>query len=158
MINYIEVQDRFKPVKNKPIDFHPLDMIVRRNKFKGSNYCLKIMGYVTWIVHHWRDKVYLNKHKVCNHSYLCECKKKLLADRKIDRPFTELPIRDPQIIDHTLVQPSSRDEERLIRVGLLVSTIISADNTSSPAIPSYMDKYTVSEIRLNDGVCKAYSG
>ena len=155
MVNFIEVQDRFKPVRNKPVDFHPLETIVRRNKFKGSNYCLKIMGYVTWIVHNWRDKVYLRKHKVCEHSYLCECKKKILADRKFDRPFTELPIRDPQVINHVvgpncknhiLVQPSAKDEERLIRVGLLVSTVVSADNTSSPAIPSYMDKYTISEI------------
>merc|ERR1711962_1231259 len=155
MVNFIDVQDQFKPVRNKPVDFHPLETIVRRNKFKGSNYCLKIMGYVTWIVHNWRDKVYLRKHKACNHSYLCECKKKLLADRKFDRPFTELPIRDPQVINHVighncknhiLVQPSAKDEERLIRVGLLVSTVVSADNTSSPAIPSYMDKYTISEI------------
>merc|ERR1711962_1304235 len=167
MINFIDVQDRFKPVRNKPVDFHPLETIVRRNKFKGSNYCLKIMGYVTWIVHNWRDKVYLRKHKACNHPYLCECKKKLLADRKFDRPFTELPIRDPQVINHVighncknhiLVQPSAKDEERLIRVGLLVSTVVSADNTSSPAIPSYMDKYTISKIRLNNAVCKAYSG
>merc|ERR1712208_259523 len=99
--------------------------------------------------------------------YLCECKKKILADRKFDRPFTELPIRDPQIINlvsghncknHILIQPSAKDEERLIRVGLLASTIVSADNTSSPAIRSYMDKYTISEIRLNNTVCKAYSG
>merc|ERR1712240_952999 len=84
MVNFIEVQDRFKPIRNKQVDFHPLETIVRRNKFKGSNYCLKIMGYVTWIIHNCRDKVYLRKHKVCEHSYLCECKKKILADRKFD--------------------------------------------------------------------------
>merc|ERR1712243_171650 len=167
LVNFIEVQDRFKPIRNKQVDFHPLETIVRRNKFKGSNYCLRIMGYVTWIAHNWRDKIYLRKHKICEHSYLCECKKKLLADRKFDRPFTELPIRDQQVINHSLgsnckkhilVQPSAKDEERLIQVGLLVSTVVSADNTSSPAIPSYMDKYTISEIRLNNAVCKAYSG
>ena len=100
MINFINVQDRFKPIRNKPVDFHPLEAIVTRNKFRGSNYCLKIMGYVTWIAHNWRDKVYLRKHSTCNHPYLCQCKKKLLADRKFDRPFTELPIRDPQMMNH----------------------------------------------------------
>merc|ERR1712101_19992 len=66
MVNFINVQDRFKPVRNKPVNFHPLETIVTRNKFRGSNYCLKILGYVTWIAHNWRDKVYLRKHKVCN--------------------------------------------------------------------------------------------
>merc|ERR1712112_446345 len=95
------------------------------------------------------------------------CKKKLLADRQIDRPFVELPIRDPQMMNHhtnhdcrkhSFVKPSAKDEENLIRVGLLVSTLISADNTTSPAIPTHMDKYTISEIRLNNRVCKAYTG
>ena len=39
-----------------------------------------------------------------------------------------------------------------------MSTVVSADHTSSPAIPSYMDKYTISEIRLNNAICRAYSG
>ena len=167
MINFINVQDRFTPIRNKSVDFQPLETVVTRNKFRGSNYCLKIMGYVTWIAHHWRDKVYLRKYSTCNHPYLCPCKQKLLADRKFDRPFIELPIRDPQMMNHytnhdcrnhTFTKPSAKDEENLIRVGLLVSTIVSADNTSSPAIPSHMDKYTISEIRLNSRVCKAYSG
>merc|ERR1712163_77111 len=51
-----------------------------------------------------------------------------------------------------------KDEETLIRVGLLVSTVVAADHTSSPAIPSYMDKYTISKIRLNNAICRAYSG
>merc|ERR1712163_85931 len=150
--------DRFKPIKNKPVDFHPLEVIVRRNKFRGTNFCLKILGYVTWIAHNWRDKIYLKNHKACEHQYLCQCKKKLLTDRKFDRPFAELPIRDPQIINHSLVQTSAKDEETLIRVGLLVSTVVSADQTSLPAIPSYMDKYTISKIRLNNVTCRAYSG
>jgi len=89
---------------------------------------------------------------------LCQCKKDLLSRRKIDRPFVELPIRDPQFMNKKLVKPSAKDEETLIRVGLLVATVVSADHTSSPAIPSYMDKYTVSEIRLNNAICRAYSG
>ena len=77
IVNFIEVQDRFKPIKNKPVDFHPLEVIVRRNKCRGTNFCLKILGYVTWIAHNWRDKIYLKKHKVCEHPYLCQCKKKI---------------------------------------------------------------------------------
>merc|ERR1712115_548631 len=92
MINFINVQDRFTPIRNKSVDFQPLETVVTRNKFRGSNYCLKIMGYATWIAHHWRDKVYLRKYSTCNHQYLCPCKRKLLADRKVDRPFVELPI------------------------------------------------------------------
>merc|ERR1711873_295193 len=89
-------------------------------------------------------------------SFLCQCKKDLLSRRKIDRPFVELPIRDPQFMNKKLVEPSAKDEETLIRVGLLVATVVSADHTSSPAIPSYMDKYTISEIRLNNAICRAY--
>merc|ERR1711895_90299 len=87
MVNFINVQDRFTPVRNKTVDFQPLETIVDKNKFRGSNFCLTVMGYVTWIAHHWRDKVYLKKNTTCNHQYLCPCKKKLLADRQIDRPF-----------------------------------------------------------------------
>ena len=82
--NYIEVQDRFKPIQNKPVDYHPVDMVVRRNKYKGSSHCMKIMGYVTYFVHKWVDKVYLMNNKNCKHSYFCECKKKLLSARKQD--------------------------------------------------------------------------
>ena len=78
MVNFIEVQDRFKPIRNKQVDFHPLETIVRRNKFKGSNYCLRIMGYVTWIAHNWRDKVYLRKHKVCKTPTYLNAKRKYL--------------------------------------------------------------------------------
>ena len=167
MINFINVQDRFTPIRNKSVDFQPLETVVNRNKFRGSNFCMKVMGYATWIAHHWRDTVYLRKNSTCNHQYLCPCKKKLLADRQIDRPFVELPIRDPQMMNHhtnhdcrkhSFIKPSAKDEENLIRVGLLVSTLISADNTTSPAIPAHMDKYTISEIRLNNRVCKAYTG
>ena len=166
MVNFINVQDRFTPVRNKTVNLQPLETAVDRNKFRGSNFCLKVMGYVTWIAHHWRDKVYLKKNTTCNHQYLCPCKKKLLADRQIDRPFVELPIRDPQMLyhqphdcrNHSFVKPSAKDEENLIRVGLLVSTLISADNTTSPAIPNHMDKYKISEFRLNNRVCRACTG
>ena len=67
MINFINVQDRFTPISNKPVDFQPLETVVTRNKFKGSNYYLKIMGYATWITCHWRDNVYLRKYSTCNH-------------------------------------------------------------------------------------------
>ena len=33
---------------------------------------------------------------------------------------------------------------------------ISDDSITSPAIPTYMDKYTISKIRFNNRVCKAY--
>ena len=60
--------------------------------------------------------------------------------------------------NHSFVKPSAKDEENLIRVGLLVSTLISADNTTSPAIPNNMDKYKISESRLNNRVCRACTG
>jgi len=85
-------------------------------------------------------------------------KKLLLAERKIDRPLIETPIRDPQRIAGKLVTPSAADQETLIRVGILASTLISADSTTSPPIPTYMDKYTTSQIRMNEATCQAYSG
>ena len=75
---------------------------------------MKIMGYITYFVHKWVDKVYLKKNQNCNHTYHCECKKKLLEARKLDRPFHETQIRDPQLIDGKLVKPSAKDEEILI--------------------------------------------
>ena len=108
--NYIEVQDQVKPVRNKSQDYHPLDKIVQRNLHKGSSHCMKIMGYVTYFAHKWVDKVFLKKHSKCKHTFLCECKQKLLANRKIDRPFVETPIREPQIIEKRLVT----DEDTLI--------------------------------------------
>ena len=70
----------------------------------------------------------------------------------------ETPIRGPQKLDGHFISPSARDEETLIRVGLLISTLISADHDTSPAIATYMDKYTTSEIRMNGLTCQAYSG
>ena len=59
---------------------------------------------------------------------------------------------------HSSIKPSAKDEEILIRAGLLVSTLVSADITTSPTIPAHMDKYTISKIRLSNIVCKAYTG
>ena len=119
---------------------------------------MKIMEYVTYSAHRWVDKLYLKKHKVCEHSYHCECKKNLLAQRKIDRPFVETPIRDPQLVDGRPVRPSATDEEILIRVGLLASTLISANHPTTPAIPTYIDKYTTRQIRTSKAFCQAWSG
>ena len=83
---------------------------------------MKIMGYVTYFAHKWVDKIYLEKNKNCEHPYFCDCKKKLLTERKRDQPFFETPIWDPQLIDGKLVRPSAKDEEILIRIGLLAST------------------------------------
>ena len=52
MINFINVQDRFTPITNKSVDLQPLETVVTRNKFRGSNFCMKVMGYTTWIAHH----------------------------------------------------------------------------------------------------------
>ena len=30
MSNYIEVQDRFKPIRNKPVDYYPFDFVVQK--------------------------------------------------------------------------------------------------------------------------------
>ena len=112
--NYIEAVDQMKPTRRKTSDYHPLDKIVDRHKSKGSSYCMKLMGYITYFAHKWVDKWYLKKYKKCQHEYLCECQKKLLADRKLDRPFIETPIRDPQLVDSELVKPNATDEEILI--------------------------------------------
>ena len=58
---------------------------------------------------------------------------------------------------HTFIKPSTKNEENIFRVTLLASTLASANATTSPVIPSHMDKYTVSDIRLNNRVCKAYT-
>ena len=138
MTNYIEAQDQVKSSRNKNKDYHPLDKVVQRNIHKGSSHCMKIMGYVTYAVHNWRDTVYLKKHSKCGHAYRCVCKELLLAKRQRDRPFFETPIREPQLVEGKLVKPSATDEDTLIRVGLLASTLISADQTTSPPIPTYI--------------------
>ena len=58
---------------------------------------------------------------------------------------------------HSSIKPSAKDEEILIRASLLVSTLVSANITASPAIPAHMDKYTISKIRLSNIVCIAYT-
>ena len=119
--SFHKVQDRITLIRDNSVDFQPLDTVVDRNKFRGSNLCLKLMGYVTLIAHHWRDKAYLKKNTTCNHKYLCPCKKVLLADRQVDRPFVQLPIGDPQMMNHqtnhdyrnhNFIKPSARDEEK----------------------------------------------
>ena len=117
-----------------------------------------VMGYALYYVHMLIDHCYLKKHSKCGHNYSCQCKKALLEARGVDRPFLQTPIRGPLKLDGKFVSPSARDEETLIRIGLLISTLISADHDTSPAIPTYMDKYTTSEIRMNNLTCRAYSG
>ena len=52
MINFINVQDRFTPIRNKSVDFQPLETIVTIYKFRVSNFSMKLKGYTTWISHH----------------------------------------------------------------------------------------------------------
>ena len=59
IIKLINVQDRLTPIRNKSVDFQLLETIVTRTKFRGSNFCMKVAAYATWIAHHWRDTVYL---------------------------------------------------------------------------------------------------
>merc|ERR1712002_1274499 len=158
MVSYIEANEKLLPARKKNLDFHPLDRVVERFGHKGSSYVMKIMGYVTYFAHRWVDKLYLMKHKVCSHEELCECKKKLLEQRQVDRPFRDNPIRDITFVDGKQVKASTADEETLIKVGLLVSTLISADFSTNPAIPKHMTKYTKTQFRMNGAICQAYSG
>ena len=167
IIKLINVQDRFTPIRNKSVDFKLLETIVTTTKFKGSNFSMKVTAYAAWIPHNWRDTVYLRIRKQLQSSIFMSMQEETTEDRQIDRPFVELPIRDPQMMNHhtnhdcrkhSFIKPSTKDEENLIRVGLLASTLVSANATTSPAIPSHMDKYTISDIRLNNRVCKAYTG
>ena len=82
----------------------------------------------------------------------------ILRKRKLDRPFLEMPIRRPMMIDKKIVRHNARDSEILIKVGLYISTIICADHTSTPAVPRNMTNYTDSEMRINGVFCKPYSG
>ena len=60
-------------------------------------------------------------------------------------------------MDGKLVSPSAREEETLIQKGLLAATLVSTDHITLTAVPTYMDKYTESQIRMNDAFCQAYS-
>ena len=118
---------------------------------------MKIMGLATYVTHKWRDRAFLRNRKNCDHPYQCPCEIKLLQDRSIDRPFLTNPIRRPMKIDNKIERHSARDTETLIKVGLHISTIICADHTSNPAVPRNMTNFTNSEMRINQGFCKAYS-
>ena len=86
------------------------------------------------------------------------CELELLRKRKLDRPFLEMPIRRPMKIDKKIIRHDARDSEILIKVGLYISTNMSADHNSTPAMPRNMTYYTDSEMRMNGAFCKAYSG
>ena len=125
-----------------------LQKLIDRNRHKGSAYCMKIMGLATYAFNKWRDQVFLKKKKICSHLYQCPCELELLKGRKLDRSFLEMPIRIPMIIDKKIIRQNARDSEILIKVGLHISTIISADHTSTPAVPRN------SEMRIKGTFCK----
>ena len=85
---------------------------------------MKIMGLATYAFHKWKDQVYLKKKKGCGHPYQCPCELELLKKRKLDRPFLEMPIKRPMIIDKKVIRHNTRDSEIIIKVGLHISTII----------------------------------
>ena len=123
------------PIQGEAYNTAKLQGLINRNKHKGSAYCMKIMGLVTYTAHKWRDKAFLKKNKVNGHPYKYPCEIKLLKDRKFDRPSLENPIRRPMIIDNKVEIHSARDAETLIKVGLHIGTIICADHTTTPAVP-----------------------
>ena len=126
-----------------------------RNKHKGSAYCMKIIGLVTYVTHKWRDRAFLRNRKKCDHPYQCPCEIKLLQDRSIDIPFLTNPIGRLMKIDNKIERHSARDTETLIKIGLHMSTIMCANHTSNPAVPRNMTNFTNSEMRINQAFCKA---
>ena len=95
---------------------------------------MKIMVLTTYAFHKWSNRAYLKKQKTCGHPHQCPCELELLSKRKLDRPFLDMPIRRPMIIDNKIIRHDARDPEILIKVGLYISTINCADHTSTPAV------------------------
>ena len=65
-------------MQGRGYDTARLQGIINRNKYKGSAYCMKIMGLATYAAYEWQDKAFLTKHKDCGHPYKCLCEVKLL--------------------------------------------------------------------------------
>ena len=86
-------------LKERSYDSSCLQIVVDRNKHKGSAFCMKVISLATYVAQIWRDKAFLSTRKKCNHPHQCPCEIKLLQDRPIDRPFDTTPLRRPMIID-----------------------------------------------------------
>ena len=119
---------------------------------------MKIMGLVTYAAHNWRDTMCTQDSTKCDHVYQCPCKEKLLKKRTLDRLFISEPIRRPIKIDGKFNEYSVKDRETLVKVGLHISTILCADQNSTPAVPRNMTNYKRSKLRINQAFCRAYSG
>ena len=90
------------------------------------------------------------------HTFHYGCKISPFAQRKFNRPFVKAPIQDLQLVNGDKSDPVT-DKERPIQVETLASTLIFADHSITSAIPTYMDKYTTSQIRMNKDFSQAYS-
>ena len=119
--SFHKVQGWITPIRDNSVDFNHWIQLSTGTQSGAPTYAWNSWDYVTLIAHHWRDKAYLKKNTTCNHKYLCPCKKVLLADRQFDRPFVQLPIGDPQMMNHqtnhdyrnhNFIKPSARDEEK----------------------------------------------
>ena len=93
MASYMEVQDYIKPTRKKKLDFHPLDIIVRRNGTRGSSRYMKIMGYVTYFAPRWVDKLYLKNTKFVNTDSIVNARKIYLPREKSIDHLIETPVQ-----------------------------------------------------------------
>ena len=82
------------PVEQKGYNTDTLQRIVDRNKAKGSAYCIKIMGLVVYAAHKWRDKVFLKKHKPCEHSLECPSRLNYYNPEKFTGHSRSTPLED----------------------------------------------------------------
>ena len=70
-------------------------------------------------------------------------------------PFPQKRFQDLQLVNGDKSDPVT-DKERLIQVENLAPTLVSADHSITSAIPTYMDKYTTSQIQMNKDFYQAY--
>ena len=80
---------------------------------------------------------------------------RVLKKRTLDRPFIAEPIRRLMKMDRKF--DSTKDRETLIKVGVHISTILSANHNSTPAVPRNMINYSRNKLRINQVFCRTYT-
>ena len=139
-----------------------IEALINRQRLRPPKSIFRMIGWITYSALKWLDNTRVKKFRTKNRPSCmnttnnCLCVHKYYKNREGSRPFATgfIPPRR-----YGVFLPSSPDVRlQLTKVGILVSSVLCADQNSEPKLPKALTNYRVSTISFNNKICYIMCG
>ena len=139
-----------------------IEALINRQRLCPPKSIFRMIGWTTLAALKWLDNTRVKKFRTHNRPSCipttnnCLCVHEYYKNREGSRPFPTgfIPPRK-----HGVFLPSSPEVRlQLTRVGILVSSVICADQNLEPKLPKALTNYRISTISFNNKICYIMCG